>query len=47
MVCYHAQQAVEKTSKAVLTEREVESALTHNILDLCNAVMHIGYESPP
>ena len=46
MVCYHAQQAVEKSLKVILIEREMEFARTHNILDLCNAVRHIGYEAP-
>lgn len=44
MVCYHAQQAVEKILKAILTEREVDFARTHNILDLRNAVKSLGYE---
>jgi HEPN domain-containing protein len=46
MVCYHAQQAVEKILKAILTEREIEFSRTHNLLDLSNAVKEIGYESP-
>lgn len=46
MVCYHAQQAVEKSLKAILAEKEMEFARTHNILDLCHAVSHIGYEAP-
>ncbi len=44
MVCYHAQQAVEKTLKAVLAEREIEIPRTHNILDLHAAVRKLGYE---
>jgi len=44
MVCYHAQQTVEKILKAILTEREVDFARTHNILDLRNAVIRLGYE---
>ena len=46
MVCYHAQQAVEKILKAILTEKEIEFSRTHNILDLSNAVKDIGYEAP-
>jgi len=44
MVCYHAQQTVEKILKAILTEREVDFAKTHNILDLRNAAIRLGYE---
>lgn len=46
MVCYHAQQTVEKILKAILTEYETEFARTHNILDLGNAVEKIGYKTP-
>ena len=42
MVCYHGQQTVEKVLKAVLTEREIDVARTHNIIDLKNAVVEIG-----
>ena len=41
--CYHAQQAVEKTLKALLIERNVEIPRTHNLLDLNNAVKKLGY----
>jgi HEPN domain-containing protein len=44
MVCYHAQQTVEKILKAILTERDVDFARTHNILDLRNAAKLLGYE---
>jgi len=43
MVCYHAQQTVEKVLKAILTEREVDFTRTHNVLDLRNAVERFGY----
>ncbi len=43
MVCYHAQQAVEKMLKALLVEHEIEISKTHNLLDLINAVKKIGY----
>ena len=44
MVCYHAQQTVEKILKAILIEREIDFARTHNILDLRNAVIRLGYK---
>jgi len=46
MVCYHAQQTVEKILKATLTEHEIEFSLTHNILDLRNAVEASGHKTP-
>lgn len=46
MVCYHAQQSVEKILKAILTEKEIEFSRTHNVLDLCNAVKEVGHEPP-
>ncbi len=45
MVCYHAQQTVEKILKATLTEHEAEFSRTHNILDLCHAVEKIGHKA--
>ncbi len=44
MVCYHAQQTVEKVLKALLVEHEIEFQRTHNILDLKNALKSICYE---
>jgi len=44
MVCYHSQQTVEKILKAVLTEREIDFVRTHNILDLRNTAIKLGYE---
>lgn len=44
MVCYHAQQTVEKLLKAILTEHEIEFSRTHNLLDLRNATASMGYE---
>lgn len=46
MVCYHAQQSVEKILKAILTEKDVEFSRTHNILDLCSAARETGHEFP-
>lgn len=43
MVCYHAQQSVEKVLKAVLIENNVDVARTHNIIDLKNSITKIGY----
>lgn len=42
MVCFHAQQSVEKICKALLADREVDFPRTHNILDLNNAISKIG-----
>lgn len=46
MVCYHAQQTVEKILKSILTEHETEFSRTHNILDLGNAVEKVGQKPP-
>jgi HEPN domain-containing protein len=46
MVCYHAQQTVEKILKAILTEHEIEFSRTHNIIDLRNTTKEIGYVVP-
>ena len=41
--CYHAQQSVEKSLKALLIDRNIEIPRTHNLLDLNNAVKKLGY----
>jgi len=46
MVCYHAQQAVEKALKALLVEKEIPPPRTHNILDLCIALQELGSNPP-
>lgn len=46
MVCYHAEQAVEKTLKAFLVDNEIDAPRTHNILDLDKALRQLGYETP-
>lgn len=46
MVCYHAQQYVEKILKALLIEKEIEFPRTHNILDLKNIAKERGYNLP-
>jgi HEPN domain-containing protein len=38
MVCYHAQQSVEKNLKALFVDRGIEIPRTHNILDLIAAL---------
>jgi len=38
MVCYHAQQSIEKSLKALLVDREVDIPRTHNVLDLLSAL---------
>jgi len=43
MVCFHAQQSVEKVLKSVLAEREVEIPRIHNLLDLNNSAKKLGY----
>ena len=44
MVCYHSQQAVEKSLKAILTEHQADFKKTHNIIDLKNEAVSFGYE---
>ncbi|MGQ9623574.1 MAG: HEPN domain-containing protein [Candidatus Caldatribacteriaceae bacterium] len=46
MVCYHAQQAVEKVLKVLLIEKETPPPRTHNILDLCIALGELGNNPP-
>lgn len=46
MVCYHAQQAVEKFLKATLAEKKGRVPRTHNILDLVFALQEEGYRTP-
>jgi HEPN domain-containing protein len=43
MVCYHAQQAVEKVMKSLLADKEVEIPRTHNLLDLNNSAEKLGH----
>lgn len=45
MVCYHAQQTVEKILKAILTENGIDFARTHNLLDLKKATDALGYDT--
>ncbi len=46
MVCYHAQQTVEKLYKAILVEDDIEIRRTHNLLDLNNAIKKLGLDTP-
>ncbi|MFB3885555.1 MAG: HEPN domain-containing protein [Thermodesulfobacteriota bacterium] len=43
MVCYHAQQSVEKVLKALLAEKEAEVPRIHNLIDLNNSVKKLGF----
>ena len=43
MVCYHAQQAVEKVLKSLLADKEVEIPRSHNLLDLNNSARKLGH----
>ena len=43
MVCYHAQQAVEKVLKSLLAENGVEIPRIHNLLDLNNSAKALGH----
>ena len=44
---FHAQQAVEKAMKAVLSERAVEYPRTHNLGELRELVQGAGLQGPP
>ena len=46
-VGFHAQQAVEKAIKAVLSDRAVEYPRTHNLALLMKLVRGAGLSSPP
>jgi HEPN domain-containing protein len=46
-VGFHAQQAVEKAIKAVLSDRAVEYPRTHNLLLLVELVRSAGLQTPP
>jgi len=45
-LCFHAQQAVEKSLKAVLIHREIEPPYTHDIARLITAVKELGVAWP-
>ncbi|WP_369018037.1 HEPN domain-containing protein [Thermatribacter velox] len=46
MVCYHAQQAVEKFLKAILVEEKSKVPWTHNILDLLFVLRKEKHQPP-
>lgn len=41
--CYHSQQCVEKALKALLLEKGIRPARTHDLLDLRERVLGLGY----
>lgn len=41
MACFHAQQAIEKSRKAVLFSRSVEFRRTHDLLELANLLKRL------
>jgi uncharacterized protein len=43
--CYHSQQSVEKALKAVLLEKGQKPGMTHDIVELHNAVTRTGWDS--
>jgi len=45
MVCYHAQQAVEKILKALMSEHEIDIPRIHNLIDLRSVAKRLGYET--
>ena len=46
IVCFHAQQAVEKSLKAVLFSHEIEFRRTHNLSDLATLLRQNGVSLP-
>ncbi len=46
IVCFHAQQAVEKYLKAVLFTRQIEFRRTHNLIELTGLLRNAGMNTP-
>ena len=46
VVCFHAQQAIEKSFKAVLFSRRIEFKRTHNLTELASLLRQEGVEIP-
>ena len=46
IVCFHAQQAVEKSPKAVLFSRQIEFRRTHNLTELAQLLREHEIEPP-
>lgn len=45
-ICFHAQQAVEKSLKAVLLFRRIDFPFTHDLEELIETFEHAGVELP-
>ena len=46
IVCFHAQQAIEKSFKAVLFSRRIEFKRTHNLIELTTLLREHQIEAP-
>ena len=46
IVCFHAQQAVEKSLKAVLFSRQIEFRRSHDLIELTQLLRQHGIETP-
>ncbi len=46
IVCFHAQQAAEKSLKAVLFSRRIEFRRTHDLTELAQLLRQYGIETP-
>lgn len=46
-ICFHAQQAVEKTLKAILLSRKVDFPFTHDLEELLDSLEAAKIEIPP
>ena len=46
IVCFHAQQAVEKSLKAVLFSRRIEFRRSHDLIELTQLLRQHGIETP-
>ena len=46
VVCFHAQQAIEKSLKAVLFSRRIEFKRTHDLTELASLLRRNGVETP-
>lgn len=46
VICFHAQQATEKSLKAVLFSRQIEFRRTHNLVELTELLRSFGLEPP-
>jgi HEPN domain-containing protein len=46
IICFHAQQAVEKSLKAILFSRQIEFRRTHNLFNLAALLQQDGVDVP-